>query len=165
MLRTPIFLAIFLIACSPLPAATPSDLILESIKKDFVQHITTGKSDFKVSEVIDKKDDKKAFLQKSLPSLYMPGKEKVSYKEIFVRFGKLPGHFHLGIIQLVYANEQLAQAAFKKITSSNKGRYFSNTKILTKYALKLKSNTMLVLYSETFIEPTMKSFLAKPLPD
>lgn len=143
---------------------TPSDQLLESMKKGFVQHITAGKSNFKVTEVADKEDDKKTFLQKSLPSLYMPGKEKVSYKEIFVRLDKQPGHFHLGIIQLDYANEQLAQAAFKKITSSSKGKYFSNTKILTKYALKLKSNTVLVLYSETLVDPAMKTFFTKPLP-
>lgn len=67
MLRTPIILAIFLIACSPLPAVTPSDQLLESMKKAFVQHITAGKSDFKVSGVADKEDDKRLFYKNPYP--------------------------------------------------------------------------------------------------
>ena len=150
-----------IVACSPLTAMSSSTDLLETLKKEFVQQVSAGANDVKVSEITDKADDKKAFLKKSLPGLYIQGNEKVTYKEIFVRQGKQSGHFHLGMIKLEYGNKQKARAAMEKIKQGAKSSYFSNTKILTKYLLLVKDNAMLVIYSETFIDPVVRNFFKK----
>lgn len=150
-----------LIACLPLATTIANEQILASIKNEFVQQITAGSNDVKVREINDTQDNKKIFLKKSLPGLYVPGNEKVAYKEIFVRLGKESGHYHLGVISLDYDDKQKARATFNKIKNNRKSKYFSNTKILTKYELLLKDKSVVVLYSETFIDPKVRSFLHK----
>jgi hypothetical protein len=85
---------------------------LESLKAEFVQKITSGKDGF---EIIDEKEDKKDFLKKSLPDFYMPGDEKLKYKEIFIRNKKETGHYHLGLISLEYKDKTKAKEFYNAV--------------------------------------------------
>ena len=87
----------------------------------------------------------------------MSGDEKVKYKEIFIRNKKETGHYHLGLISLEYKDKTRAKIFFNA-AEANKAKYFSHTKILTKHDAIIDYNTVVALYSETFIDQKIKNY-------
>lgn len=133
---------------------------LEDLKEKFITHFTAGVKAYVIEEIVDKNDDKKAFLRKTLKGKYLPGKETVTYKELFIRNMDLTESWHLGAITLDFSNEQQADQLYSKIKTTLEPAYFNFTIIVMRYAVLKRGATIIVVYSESGDAPKMTSFFS-----
>jgi hypothetical protein len=133
---------------------------LAGIKKDFTDRITADIDDFEVCEIIEKKSDKKEFLQRSFGKAYKPGKESVSYKEIFVRKVNENLRYHLGVVLIEFQSEKDAVSLFDALRGKDGTGFLGGTKILTQYKVLKQRNEVVLVYSETFSDQKVKQFMA-----
>lgn len=133
--------------------------ILESVKTKFVKQVTVGMDTYEVSEIYDRNDNKKELLKKALSNKYKPGGETLRHKEIFVKRVDDTSKFHLGVIQLQFTNPKAALEAYKSMFGQQVVGFFDNVKILTQYKALNRGDSVLVIYSETFIDPKVKQFI------
>ncbi len=141
-----------------IPVAHADKNTLETIKGEFVTYIGSKWSVFKVSEIVDRNDDKRQFLINSLGDAYQPRTDVINHKEIFISRPDNQGHLHLGAILLSYSNAKEASAAYQNIYPNNNLGYFGNTKILTQYKVFKNNSEIVITYSETFIDEKIKVF-------
>jgi len=137
-----------------------SGATLESLQSGFVNKITAGLGKYDLNIIADKKVDKKLYLKKSLPDLYIPGNEVAEYKEIFIRPKGESGYYHLGIVSLKYSTCDGAKKIFLKIKEQAKSKYFQNSKILIKYSIMHSDSSVFILYSETFMDSKVNEYIA-----
>jgi hypothetical protein len=129
--------------------------MVDFVKSDLVTYLYSKYSDFQVTEIYSKNDNKKSFLKSSLSEGFIANVTHIASKELYFKDLAKQTASHIGIACVIYIDEASAKRASKKLDRTG---YFSNTKILTKYITVNLGKENLVVYSESSADKVVSSF-------
>lgn len=147
-----------LLSASAQGGAGPERLMAQ-VASDFIDAATRSWQDFDVCEHRSKTEDKRAFLSKSFGKELFPASASVSWRELHVREEGASASLHLGIIAVTFQEQAEAAKVHARLMAA-KEPFLEGTKILTRYKALLRTNMVLILYSETFSHQALRDFLA-----
>ncbi|MFO1120340.1 MAG: hypothetical protein U1E38_09700 [Rhodospirillales bacterium] len=133
-------------------------VLLNSYIELFVERVATDWTSYQVCELYHKGYRNRVYLQRIFPAGEMPLDKDIDRREIWVRETAASVGAHLGLYVLSYVTQEAASQAFKHLPSEQPWTQ-ADGKVLTKYAAKLHTSRIVLVYSETFLDPTVKSYL------
>ncbi|RLC16858.1 MAG: hypothetical protein DRI57_10635 [Deltaproteobacteria bacterium] len=162
MLKIYFIVATLLFIMEPACADCTGKSLTNEVKEKFVAELSSDWDNFQVCEIYSKNDDKRAFVEHSFGKKYISEVNILDCKEILIQNQGTSSGLHLGIIALGYPDEKIAIKNYKLVTS-NDSKFLANTIILTGYTALRRSNIVVLLYSETFLDEKIKSFFKQIL--
>lgn len=128
------------------------------IERQFIQRVSTGWRSFELCEYRSINDDRIAYFAKALDFKRVPGVKVSGNKEFTLRENSGDRGVHLGIVELEFPTQQFAGRVNSPV-SANMHQFFSGRKILTRYVSLQKDRRVIIVYSETYNDPTVGKFL------
>lgn len=126
------------------------------IKEELKTYLLSHYDDIKISEVYSKKDDKKAYLEKSLGDAFVKDVVEFQSHDIYFKELSATSEVHLGIAYLRYETQEKAQKAIAQIEQKS---FFENTKILTRYVITNIDSKNVILYTESAANKMVLDYL------
>jgi hypothetical protein len=157
MLRTTIRtgFALLLLACVGAAAVvSPAQLV----QQRFVDEVTAGWQSFEVCEHHSRGASRDAFFTRALDLRPGSAGKVRESKELTVRESGAGPALHVGVAELEFPTAELAARVHGQPSASHQ-RFLAGTKILTRYVTSRQDRRLLVVYSETHLQPRVQRFL------
>jgi hypothetical protein len=147
-------LALVLLGCAGLAAVSPSQVVGQR----FVAEVTAGWDSYQVCEHHAPSVTRESFLARALglDTAFRPRVRES--KELTVRETSASPALHLGIAELEFTSAEAAARLHARGASTGP-RFLAGTKILTRYVTLRQEQRVLVVYSETHLQPKVRQFL------
>ena len=143
-----------LLACVAATAALSPTRV---VQQRFVDEVTAGWQSFEVCEQHTRGGNRDAFFTAALN--LAPGTARVrEAAEITVRESGAGPALHVGIAELEFTSADAAARADAQAAGGAQ-RFLAGTKILTRYITSRQERRLLVVYSETHLQPRVQRFL------
>ncbi|WP_225411149.1 hypothetical protein [Stigmatella hybrida] len=140
------------------PSFSVPQKLIEQVAEDFIALASQAWVDFKVCDHRSKTDDKRSFLSQSFEAA-LPATAQVHWKELSVGEEGAPSSLHLGLIAITFPTQEEATPLYTQLSRAEQP-YLRNTKILTQYKALRRANTVVLIYSETFVQEALVRFFA-----
>jgi hypothetical protein len=142
----------------PAPGLFAPPKLLEHVEEDFIAVASQSWTDFKVCDHRSKTDDKRSFLRQSFEAA-LPATAQVHWKELSVSEAGASSSLHLGLVAITFPTPDEAAPLYNQLSNAEQP-YLRNTKILTQYKALRRANTVVLIYSETFLQEALVRFFA-----
>ena len=141
----------------PVPAVAPAATPVDTTVDRFVREVTSGLGSFHIDQHQSPDEDRKVFVAKSFV-LADANWRVEDWKELHVlAAGGKPG-FHLGLALLHFDTADAAARAYAKLPAPD-AAFMAETKILTRFVALRRESEILLVYSETHLQPAVRKFL------
>jgi hypothetical protein len=135
-------------------AVSPSQVV----QQRFVSQVTMGWQSYDVCEHHTTQAERAAFLTRALDIGSAARPQIREAKELSVRETSASPALHLGIAELEFPTVEDAARSYGREGPAGQ-RFFAGTKILTRYISLRRDRRLLVVYSETHLQPSVQRFL------
>lgn len=143
-----------ILACAGALAGSPARVIEER----FVDEMTAGWESFEVCSYHSRRGGREAFFSEALSLAPDAAGALRESKELIVRESSGGVAMHLGVAELEFRTAELA-ARVHQDTPAATQRFLAATKVLTRYVTLRKDRRILLVYSETHLQPGVKRFM------
>jgi len=148
------FVLVPLLACIGAVANSPARVV----QQRFIDAVTAGWESYEVCEHHSRAASREAFFGKALGIVPAAALKVRESKELTVREAGAGRALHLGIADIELPTPELASRVHRQPRSGGE-RFLADTKILTRYVTSRQERRVLVVYSETHLQPAVQRFL------